>query len=98
MGVFALSDRPATANGTVRVCVCVSHEMRHFIAGAASQLRRRRETRRSQCFSEGGLPPELSVLPRRVGCLSVSQPSVFLLRSFLRFTACTEASLGGFTD
>lgn len=41
VGVFALSDRPATANGAVRVCmcVCVSHEMRHFMAGAASQHR-----------------------------------------------------------
>lgn len=64
VGVFALSDRPATANGAVRVCmcacVCVSHEMRHFMAGADSQLLHGRETQSSQYFREGGLPPELS--------------------------------------
>lgn len=65
VGVFALSDRPATANGAVRVCmcmcVCVSHEMRHFMAGADSQLLHGRETQSSQYFREGGLPPELSL-------------------------------------
>lgn len=64
VGVFALSDRPATANGAVRVCMCacvrVSHEMRHFMAGADSQLLHGRETQSSQYFREGGLPPELS--------------------------------------
>lgn len=74
-----------SANGAVQVSV--SHKMKHFMQGAAAQL------------LDGG---RHSISPSAEICessVSAPKPSVFLLRSLfsIRFTACMQASLGGFT-
>lgn len=61
-----------SANGTVRVRVCVRHEMRHFMAGAASQLLDRGKHSALSISARVAYPWIISVLPRRVGCLSSS--------------------------
>lgn len=68
MGVFALSDRPATANGTVSV-VYLWDEV--LCCRSCSSTYWQRETE----LGEGGFTPELSVLPSHAGSHILSRLS-----------------------
>lgn len=103
VGVFALSDRPATANGAVRVCMCVCvWVMRWGTLWQELILNFSTEGKhRALSISERAAYP-LNYLrlasARRLSRL-LSHPSfcsgLFLPKDSL---PCAEASLGGFTE